>query len=199
MRIIKYIVAIFLILIVIFGYLIYSGSQIVIGDKSPTETFLAKQSLQLLALVGDPRVPHMLASLKVFHSDNKAEQKAGFSFLEKESESGSCYSTGKVGWAYQKGLGVKPNLDIAVSNYVEAAKCGMTYWQIMLAHSYEQGYLGLSVDLEMASFWKDKEPKIHIASYNCWVASFYKDGYFPGNPTKQSEYQTLCEKEGEDF
>jgi len=86
-------------------------------------------------MIGHYSAPHMLASMKVFQSQNREDRREGFLYLEQEAKEGSCYSVGKIGWAYQKGLGVEPDIEKAISLYKQAAECGMTYWQILLSHA----------------------------------------------------------------
>ncbi len=69
----------------------------------------------------------------------------------------------------------------------------MTYWQYLLAHAYEKGYLGLDANIEMATYWREYEPKVHIATYECWVAKFYQDSIFPANEDLAVDYQERCE------
>jgi TPR repeat protein len=135
----------------------------------------------------------MIASIDVFQSDDPARQKAGFQVLESEYvDQDSGYAAGKLGWAYQRGLGVEENLDKALELYNIAAEQGMTYWQYLLSHAYERGYLGLDIDTERAQYWREFKPKVHIAQYECWVAIYYQDGTFPVNEELAAEYQEIC-------
>lgn len=141
-----------------------------------------------------PNAVHILASLRLFHTDDPSLQRLGFTALEHEYEVGSAFSAGKLGWAYQKGLGVDPDRDKALELYEYAAKRGMTYWQYLLAHAYEMGYLGLEPDLEKTAYWVSYKPKVHVALYECWVASYYADGTFPMNEELRARYQTVCDE-----
>ncbi len=153
-----------------------------------------------MALLEDPaeaRYPnavHILASLRLFNTDDHSLQQLGFEVLEQEYESGSAFAAGKLGWAYQKGLGIDPDQDKALELYQYAAKSGMTYWQYLLAHSYEKGYLGLIANPDKAVYWIEFKPKVHVALYECWVASYYADGTFPANDELQAQYQTICDE-----
>ena len=179
--------------IVLVGMLIFAHLQTNASIRL-NYTYFSKVSLKLAKIVGHPTAGHMLASMQVFKSDNEKEQREGFHFLEKEYESGSAYSAGKLGWAYQRGLGVDRDSEKAIQLYQEAASRGMTYWQFLLAHAYEEGYLGFSVDKEKAKYWIEKKPKIHIAKYECWVANFYDDGIFPKDEEKRNYYDAECSK-----
>jgi hypothetical protein len=137
---------------------------------------------------------HILASLRLFKTDDPTLQRLGFEVLEQEYETGSAFAAGKLGWAYQRGLGVNPDRDKALELYEYAAKSGMTYWQYLLAHAYEKGYLDLEVDPDKAAYWVAYKPKVHIALYECWVASYYHDGTFPPNDDLQSQYQKTCDE-----
>lgn len=141
-----------------------------------------------------PDAVHMLASLRLFNTDDRSLQRLGFEALKQEYESGSAFSAGKLGWAYQRGLGVDPDLDKALELYEYAAKSGMTFWQYLLAHAYERGYFGLDANTEKGAYWVEYKPKIHVALYECWVASYYADGTFPPNEELQAQYQRVCEE-----
>lgn len=168
---------------------------LVMGNVRPSlSPFLSKQSLSLLAATGDRSASHMLASMRLFQSDDPEDHKLGFASLQQEFEAGSCYAGGKLGWAYQRGLAVKPDVQHAVSLYEKAADCGMTYWQFLLAHAYEQGYLGLTPSKEKATYWLEKPPKVHVAQYECWVASYYRDGTFPRDDEKLARYREACKE-----
>ena len=137
---------------------------------------------------------HMLASLRLFMTDDPALQLLGFQALNQEFQSGSAFAAGKLGWAYQKGLGVERNLDKALELYNYAARSGMTYWQYLLAHAHEMGYLGLHPDPGRAAEWVVFKPKVHIALYECWVALYYSDGTFPANEGLRQQYQKTCDE-----
>jgi hypothetical protein len=135
---------------------------------------------------------HTEASKKIFQSDNESDQKEGLNYLLKESKEGSAYSTGKIGWAYQMGLGVSKDIDKAKLLYISAAVSGMTYWQYLLAHAYEQGYLGFEKSEQKYQYWLNFQPKVHIAKYECWVANYYEMGIFPENNTIYKNNQKSC-------
>jgi hypothetical protein len=137
---------------------------------------------------------HILASIKLFSSGDRELQRQGFETLEQEYESGSAYAGGKLGWAYQRGLGVDPDQDKALELYNIVAERGGTYWQYLLAHAYEKGYLGLEVDAEKSAYWLEYKPKIHIALYECWVATYYDDGIFPPSEDLRTRYLKKCEE-----
>lgn len=170
----------------------YSYLQIY-GSVEPTSGTVSKLSHFVLSKLGDRQASHALASIRLFRSNDFHEQKRGFQYLETEYEQGSYYSGGKLGWAYQRGLGVEKDLEKALSLYREAASHGMTYWQFLLAHAHQQGYLGLEQSAEMYEYWLNFSPRVHIAMYECWVANYYSDGTFPSNEQLQEEYQERCE------
>lgn len=68
----------------------------------------------------------------------------------------------------------------------------MTYWQILLAHAYQEGYLGYPIDSEKSEYWRNFFPKVHRIVYQCQVASYYKDGTFPWNQEKYEENLAIC-------
>ena len=166
-------------------------SGIVVEENRP----LANTIMRLAAIKGSHPATHMIASIDVFQSGDPARQKAGFQVLESEYEDqDSGYAAGKLGWAYQRGLGVEKNLDKALELYNIAAERGMTYWQYLLAYAHERGYLGLDIDIERAEYWRDFKPKVHIAQYECWVAIYYQNGIYPANEELAAEYQKICDE-----
>lgn len=149
--------------------------------------------LTLALLVGcDQETQHIRASKLLFSSNDPVKQKQGFEFLLNEYENGSAYSAGKIGWAYQKGLGVEKDLVKAVELYEYAASRGMTYWQFMLAHAYEMGYLGLDKNEERRDYWLNFKDKRHIDTYECWVKYYYSNGFYPSNTQLESMYEEAC-------
>ena len=146
------------------------------GGTAVTENrALANTLLRVAAAEGSGQAAHMVASIGVFQSDDPERQRQGFEHLQSEfSDTGSAYAAGKMGWAYQKGLGVEQDIGRALELYNLAAERGMTYWQYLLAHAYERGYLGLDVDNERAEHWRNFKPKVHIASYECWIATLLR-------------------------
>jgi TPR repeat protein len=135
---------------------------------------------------------HIQASSTLFKKDDASKHRDAFNYLYSEYKDGSAYSAGKLGWAYQKGLGVKPDLDKAIELYEFAASRGMTYWQYLLAHAYDQGYLGFDVNPEKRDYWLNQSYKVHIAKYECWVVSYYAMGIYPSNPTLEKFYEQQC-------
>ena len=142
--------------------------------------------------MGNNDAAHVLASLRLFQSNDTDQQRLGFRYFESEYKNGSAYSAGILGWAYQRGLGVEPNLPKAIELYEYAALRGMTYWQYLLAHANEIGYLGFEADEEKAKYWFMLEPKGHSAKYECWIANYYRDGIFPANNKMLNSYQEKC-------
>jgi TPR repeat protein len=113
--------------------------------------------LEIPASSGDSGSAHMLASMRVFQSDDPELQRKGFLTLKQEADDGSAYSAGKLGWAYALGRGTEKSEQRALEQYFIAAKAGMTYWQFLLAHAYEQGYYGLPIDPDRAAYWRELE------------------------------------------
>jgi hypothetical protein len=152
----------------------------------------AMSILEAPASAGHSSAIHLLASLQVFHSDDLALQRVGFLTLQQEADDGSAYSAGKLGWAYALGRGTEKNEQRALELYFIAAKAGMTYWQSLLAHAYEQGYYGLPIDAGQAKYWREFEPKIHIAKYECQIADNYVRETFPANEELHKRYLDAC-------
>jgi TPR repeat protein len=150
--------------------------------------------LEIPAKAGHGNSAHMLASMQVFRSNDPELQRRGFLALQEEAQAGSAYSAGKMGWAYAMGWGTEKDEQRALEQYFIAAKAGMTYWQYLLAHAYEQGYYGLPVDQERATYWREFEPKVHVTTYECEVAGSYERGLYPANPELQQKYRKACKK-----
>ena len=164
------------------------------GNQAPKDLIKAKNYLKVAIELGNKSATHRLASIELFKSTDFQEQTKGFKTIEAEYKAGSAFAAGKLGWAYQKGLGVKPNLEKALELYHYAANAGMTYWQFLLAHAYEQGYLNLKKDLTKSQHWLNFKPKVHFARYECWVATFYEDGTFPANDKVYKKFSEQCKQ-----
>ncbi len=172
--------------VLLITFLILSFSCLANDTNKETEGIAAfKEFLQ-------KQKEHEKASKLLFHSKIEEDQKKGFDILLKEHEEGSAYSSGKIGWAYQRGLGVEANLEKALELYFVAAKGGNTYWQFLLAHAYEKGYLGLPADKKKMEFWLNYSPKIHIGSYDCWVAYYYEVGIYPSDEYEYRKRSEQC-------
>ncbi|RRC96764.1 sel1 repeat family protein [Amphritea balenae] len=151
-----------------------------------------KQLLSEAAAIGSKEAAHRLASIRMLMSPDPEEKRLGFEYLNHEFAEGSAYAAGKLGWAYQHGFGVTPDINKALELYHYAAEKGMTYWQYLLAHAYEKGYLGLKVNHDKTSYWLNDVPKVHIAKYECWVANYYENGTFPQNEEEHQKYSEKC-------
>jgi TPR repeat protein len=145
--------------------------------------------------MGDKQAGHILANLKVFRSNSKEEQKEGLELLKKEYQIGSKFSAGKLGWAYNAGLGAKKDEEKAFEYYKIAAEGGMTLWQYLLAHIYEEGYYGKKPDIQQVEYWKSYRPKVHVYTYECAVAQLYSGKVsFPENPEIENKFVGLCKR-----
>lgn len=145
------------------------------------------------AALGDLGAKHILASLKVFQSNDKQAQIEGLKTLKDEYESGSAFSAGKIGWAYNIGAGVSEDKEKAIKYYEIAANRGMTLWQYLLAHIYEKGYYGKKVDLSKVEYWKIFQPKIHVYTYECALSQLYSgEMSFPKNDALKDKYTKIC-------
>ncbi len=142
---------------------------------APKDRNLAKSLLVQSAQLGSEGAAHMLASMRLFESDDPAEQRLGLEVLRKEHENGSAFAAGKIGYAYHKGLVVEASDEIALSYYTEAASGGMTRWQFILSRIYEAGLYGQAVDASLAKYWRDYQPKVHVEVYPCVMAALYQE------------------------
>jgi len=150
------------------------------ANASEYEDFMRKQEM------------HFDASKKLFRSENPDEIKKAYAYLQKETDEGSAYSAGKIGWAYQLGRGTEKDLKKAKELYLHAANRGMTYWQFLLAHAYQQGYLEFDKSDKEYKYWLNYEPKVHIAYYECWVLTYYDMGIFPTNEYQYKQNEITC-------
>lgn len=160
---------------------------------SDADPKVARLHLKTSALLGDPAAKHEWASLLTFHSLTPEEPAVGARMLQTEYDEGSPFAAGKLGWAYHMGYGVQQDDAKALMLYEYAAQNGMTLWQFLLAHAYEQGYYGLKVDTERAEYWKAFPEKIHTYVYECAVRDLYREGIsFPKRPEVESKYEARC-------
>ena len=166
------------------------------GRGTDKDVRKAMSILEAPASTGYEVAVHMLASLQVFSSDDPALQREGFLTLQQVANNGSAYSAGQLGWAYALGRGTEKNEQRALEQYFIAAKAGMTYWQFLLAHAYEQGYYGLPIDPDKAKYWREFKPKVHTAKYECQVAQNYERGTFPANEELHKKYLDACMNTG---
>jgi len=162
------------------------------GKATVNKKQKAKSFLAIAQTAGSDKAAHMLASLRVFHSTGFSEQALGVEYLKKEYSEGSAFAAGKLGWAYQHGYGIEANLEKALELYHHAAENGMTYWQFLLSHAYEKGYLGLDINKEKASYWLNYQQKVHLAKYECWLVTYYENGTYPLNETEYQKYTEAC-------
>jgi len=162
------------------------------GSETEEKMRMAKSLLVEAERLGSKRAAHMLASMRILKSPDFKEQQLGVKQLQTEFSEGSAYAAGKLGWAYQHGYGVAKNQEKSLELYHYAAKNGMTYWQYLLSHAYEKGYLGLEVDVEKAKYWLNYTPKVHIARYECWVSTYYENGTYPLNDKESKKYREKC-------
>lgn len=174
------------------GFLYYRiGECYLFGRSVAKDSEIALRYFEQASARGYADADHLIASILVFKSADVESQRRGIAMLQAEFEAGSWYAAGKLGWAYQRGLGVTPDLNKALELYRGAAKRGGTYWQYLLSHAHKMGYLGLERSEEMALYWKSL-PKTHIDTYDCWVRTYYSDGTFPPNDQLQSYYKQRC-------
>lgn len=70
------------------------------------------------------------------------------------AERGDANAQFNMALIYHKGLGVKADEALAVGWYHRAANNGSQYAQEFLAAAYEQGWLGLPRDRQLAQYWQ---------------------------------------------
>lgn len=168
------------------------------GDGGvPKDQKIAKDLLEQAANRGDKDAMHMLASMRLFWSDDLSEQQQGFNQLMDEYRSGSAFAAGKIGYAFHQGLAVDADDAKALEYYEIAAKGGMTRWQLILSRIYEKGLYGVRPDQEKAKRWREYWPKVHVETYECVLASSYADGLALEKNEKMAAYfSDKCDGQG---
>jgi TPR repeat protein len=73
--------------------------------------------------------------------------------FQASAEAGDVYGYNNMGYAYQRGIGVEPDLEQAIGWYERAAKGGQPNAPINLGFIYRQGGPGLAPDPQRAAFW----------------------------------------------
>lgn len=179
----------------LFAYLLTIQAQCYLSGVHVQKNFQkAKKALKESIELGNSKASHILASANVFFSNDPNDWRAGLAVLEQEYQKGSYYSAGKIGWAHNIGRGTSKDGEKALHFYRIAASGGMTLWQYLLAHSYEQGYYGLEIDSEKTQYWKDYQPKVHTYDYDCAIHHLYSSGRsFPENKEVELEFKNRCE------
>jgi TPR repeat protein len=161
-----------------------------VPDADPT---VARRYLHAAALLGNAGANHQLASAFIFQPTSAEERSVGVRMLREEYEAGSAFAAGKLGWAYHMGYGVPKDDTLALRFFEEAARGGMTLWQFLLAHVYEQGYYDRAVDAVRSEYWKQYPNKVHVYTYECAVAELYAGGLsFPDRPEVAARFADLC-------
>lgn len=69
------------------------------------------------------------------------------------AEAGDIYGYNNMGYAYEKGVGVEPDIDEAIAWYEKAAEGGQPNAPINLGLIYLEGRPGLEPDMKRAAFW----------------------------------------------
>ncbi|MEN3159661.1 tetratricopeptide repeat protein [Alkalimonas sp. NCh-2] len=142
--------------------------------------------------LGNTTSAHVLASLRLFYVRDVELQKLGFDYLNDEYLTGSMFAAGKLGEAYQLGLGTDKDLITAINFYQLAAEHGNTNWQYLLAHAYRKGYLGLPKSDANYLFWLNYQPKNHTVNYSCRVSELYRREIFPSSFLKRAIWTYRC-------
>ena len=73
--------------------------------------------------------------------------------FQASAEAGDVYGYNNMGYAYQRGIGVEPDIDQAIEWYERAARGGQPNAPINLGFIYRDGDLGLEPDPQRAAFW----------------------------------------------
>ncbi len=73
--------------------------------------------------------------------------------FQASAEAGDIYGYNNMGYAYQRGIGVEPDIETAIGWYERAAEGGQPNAPINLGFIYRDGAPGLEPDFERAAFW----------------------------------------------
>jgi TPR repeat protein len=96
--------------------------------------------------------------------------------FQASAEAGDVYGYNNMGYAYQRGIGVEPDLQQAIEWYERAARGGQPNAPINLGFIYRDGGPGLDPDPERAAFWFAEAAKGGNAWGSVHLASLYEAG-----------------------
>lgn len=96
------------------------------------------------------------------------------------AEGGDIYGFNNLGWAYENGIGVAPDLEKAISWYEKAAAGGQPMAPINLGLIHRDGRPGVPSDLGKAAFWFAEAARRGAGWGNVHLAALYADGRLPG-------------------
>jgi TPR repeat protein len=96
--------------------------------------------------------------------------------FQASAEAGDVYGYNNMGYAYQRGIGVEPDLDQAIEWYERAARGGQPNAPINLGFIYRDGAPGVAVDLQRAAFWFAEAARTGNAWGSVHLASLYQEG-----------------------
>jgi TPR repeat protein len=96
--------------------------------------------------------------------------------FQASAEAGDVYGYNNMGYAYQRGIGVEPDLDQAIEWYERAARGGQPNAPINLGFIYRDGAPGVAVDLQRAAFWFAEAARTGNAWGSVHLASLYEQG-----------------------
>jgi TPR repeat protein len=102
--------------------------------------------------------------------------------FQASAEAGDVYGYNNMGYAYERGIGVEPDLDAAIDWYERAARGGQPNAPINLGFIYRDGGPGLEPDPERAAFWFAEAAKGGNPWGSVHLASLYDEGAFGGAP-----------------
>ena len=102
--------------------------------------------------------------------------------FQASAEAGDVYGYNNMGYAYQRGIGVEPDLDAAIAWYERAARGGQPNAPINLGFIYRDGGPGLEPDPERAAFWFAEAAKGGNPWGSVHLASLYVEGALGAAP-----------------
>lgn len=110
------------------------------------------------------------------------ETERALPLFQASAESGDIYGYNNMGYAYQKGLGVEPDIDAAIGWYEKAAEGGQPNAPINLGFLYRSGAPGLEADPRRAAFWFAEAARGGNAWGSVHLAALYRDGLLGDGP-----------------
>ncbi len=102
--------------------------------------------------------------------------------FQASAEAGDVYGYNNMGYAYQRGIGVEPDLDRAIEWYERAARGGQPNAPINLGFIYRDGGPGVEADLQRAAFWFAEAARGGNAWGSVHLAALYEEGALGAAP-----------------
>lgn len=161
------------------GKCYYYGHFVARDDEKAEEYFArALRGFEERAANGDARAKIWLASylargFGATSDDEAADRSAAFKLTSEAASAGLPTAIGELGFYYERGIGVEPDVDKALELYRRAADAGDVGAMRKLSHAYAYG-LGVPQNLTEAIAWNRRAADLGdaTAAYNLGVYYF---------------------------